>query len=190
MSAYFSDLVAQFTNPVTAIAQIFGFSCVILSYFIFRNISRKASLIIKVISDALWATHFFLLQQWTGGVLNCLNIFRGICFYQRGEKKWASGVWMPILFCTASVIGSVLGWTGPESLLPMAGSCLIIMGFWTTETGRLRRLNFFGLVFWMIYSVLILSVPAIVGNGLSMISIILTELRVNRQQRTKENTEC
>ena len=189
MSTYFSDLVAQFTNPVTAIAQIFGFSCVILSYLIFRNISRKSSLIIKMISDALWATHFFLLQQWTGGVLNCLNIFRGICFYQRGQKKWASGVWMPILFCTASVTGSVLGWTGPESLLAMAGSCLIIIGFWTTETGRLRKFNFAGLVFWMIYSIIILSVPAIIGNGLSLISIIITELRLMRQPRIQETNE-
>lgn len=183
MATFFSDLIAQFAHPVTAIAQILGFVCVIMSFLIFRNISRKASLTIKITSDFISGIHFFLLQQWTGGVLNFLNIFRGLCFYQRGQKKWAEGKWLPALFAVITIVGSILGWTGPESLLPMTGSCIIVLGFWNTDTRYLRRYNFVGVFLWMIYGIFSLSVSTILGNALAMISITITEVRILRQQK-------
>lgn len=187
METYFAELAAQFTRPVTAIAQVLGFIPIILGFFIFRNISRRTSIAIKAGSDFISAIHFLLLGQWTGCVINGINTLRGICFAQRGKYTWASGIWMPILFCAATVAGTCLGWTGPESLLPMIGSCLAVIGYWCKEPKHLRKFNFAGIFLWTIYGVITFSVPTVVGNIISLTSIVITELRMMRQKKEEDH---
>lgn len=178
MTAYFQELAAQFQHPVTAVAQILGFVPVVLGFFIFRNVSRRASITLKAVSDLLSAVHFFLLGELTGCAINCVNTARGICFAQKGKHRWASGIWMPVSFCAATVVSSILGWTGVFSLLPMAGSCLAVIGYWCTQPRNLRRFNFAGIFLWLIYGIVAFSLPTIVGNTISLISIVKTELAV------------
>lgn len=187
MESYFINLADQFTQPVTAIAQLLGFIPIILGYFIFRTNSRRTSITIKAVSDFVSVIHFFLLGQWTGCAINCVNIFRGICFSQRGRYSWASGIWMPVLFCAATAVGSLLSWTGLESLLPMLGTCLGVVGYWCQKPGHLRKFNFAGIFLWTIYGMITFSVPTVIGNVISLISIILTELRIKRQKKEENH---
>lgn len=187
MIAYFESLAAQFTNPVTAIAQCVGFVQMFLGFFVFRNISRRASISIKAVCDALAAIHFALLGQWTGCVVCGINVSRGLCFSQRGIRKWASGIYMPVIFCILTVGGSLLSWTGWESLLPMAGSCLAVIGYWCKDTGRLRLFNLGGISLWLIYSVITLSVSSILGNIVYICSILLTILRLARKNKETDH---
>lgn len=187
MLTYFQEVAAQFSHPVTAVAQILGFIPVILGYFIFRCQSRNACITVKAVSDALSAVHFLLLGQPTGSAINFVNTARGICFAQRGRFPWASGIHMPILFCLFTVICSCLNWTGPESLLAMSGTCLGVIGYWCKEPGHLRKFNFAGIFLWTVYGVITLSVPTVIGNVLSLVSIVLTELRVKRQMKEENH---
>jgi len=176
MTAYFEQLAASFTHPVTAIAQILGFVPVILGFFIFRNVSRRTSIVIKAVSDFLSAVHFLLLGAPTGCAINAVNTLRGICFAQKGRQKWADGIWMPILFCCATAVSTALSWAGLISLLPLFGSCLAVVGYWCSKPSHLRRFNFAGIFLWTIYGFITLSVPTIVGNTISLISIVKTEI--------------
>lgn len=180
MSAYLEALMAQFSHPVTAVAQALGLVPVVLGFFIFRNVKRNTSIFIKAVSDFLSAVHFFLLGEATGCVINCINTARGICFAQKGRRAWASGLWMPIGFCALTAVGSALGWTGWESLLPLLGSCLAVVGYWCAEPKLLRRFNFAGIFLWLIYGVITFSVPTMVGNVISLASILKTELTAKK----------
>ena len=177
MTEYFQSLAEQFTNPVTAIAQILGFVPLVLSWFIFRAKTRGASIALKAISDGFSAVHFFMLGQWTGCVINCINTARGALFSQKGRRKWASGLYLPIGFCAVTVGFSLLSWTGFESLLPMIGSCLAVVGYWQTSQKALRRYNFAGIFLWLIYGFITFSVPTVVGNIISLSSIAVSEIR-------------
>lgn len=183
MIRYFEELVGQFSHPVTAAAQILGLVPVVLGFFIFRNVKRNTSIAIKALSDFISAVHFLLLGQATGSIINFINTVRGILFAQKGKRPWASGIWMPIGFCVVTAVGSALGWTGLESLFPMLGSCLAVVGYWCKEPKHLRRFNFAGIFLWLIYGLITLSVPTIVGNIISLISIIRTELLVCRSKQ-------
>jgi len=187
MTAYFESLAAQFTNPVTAVAQSIGFIQMFLGFFVFRNISRRSSISIKAVCDGLASVHFALLGQWTGCTVCGINVARGICFSQRDIKKWASGIYMPILFLLLTVGGSLFGWTGWESLLPMLGSCLAVLGYWCRDTHYLRLFNLFGIGLWTVYSVITLSVSTVLGNMVYITSILLTMLRVAKNK--EENNE-
>lgn len=178
MAEYFQDLAQQFMNPYTAIAQIIGFIYVIIGFFAFRNISRTATLAIKALCDGMAVVHFAMLGLWTGAAVCTINVARGLCFAQKDRKKWASGIWMPILFCLLTIGGSLLGWTGWESLLPMVGSCLAVMGYWCKDTAKLRLFNLVGISMWVVYGVITLSISTILANSIYVISILLTMIRL------------
>ena len=186
MIQYFQELAQQFTHPVTAIAQCIGFVQVFLGFFVFRNVSRKTSIGIKSVCDGLAAVHFAMLGQWTGCVVCGINVGRGICFSQRGQRKWASGLYMPILFILLTIGGSLLGWTGWESLLPMAGSCLAVIGYWCKDTAKLRLFNLAGISLWLVYNVIVMSVSSVFSNVVYITSILLTILRLARENAKKE----
>ena len=185
MSQYFSELAAQFTNPVTAIAQILGFVPLVLSWLIFRAKSRVGSIALKSVSDGFSAVHFFLLGEWTGCVINCINTVRGILFYQKGRHAWANGLYLPVGFCLVTIGFSLLSWAGPKSLLPMLGSCLAVIGYWQKNQKRLRRYNFAGIFLWLIYGFITFSVPTVIGNIISLTSITVSEIR-DAQKEKKE----
>lgn len=177
---YFQEITNSFTHPVTAIAQVLGFIPVVLSFFIFRNISRRASISIKALSDFLSAIHLLLMGAYTGCVINFINTGRDICFAQKGKYPWASGIWMPFLFCGLIVGSSLLTWGGLLSLVPMVGSCLAVMGYWCNDPQKLRHFNFVGIFLWLVYGIATFSVPTIVGNTLSLISIVRTEIKCKK----------
>ena len=188
MTGYFEELARQFTNPVTAIAQILGFVPLFLSWFIFRARTRTASITLKSISDGFSAVHFFMLGEWTGCVINCINTARGALFSQKGKRAWASGIYLPIGFCLVTVGFSLLSWAGPKSLLPMIGSCLAVIGYWQSNQKWLRRYNFAGIFLWLIYGIITFSVPTVVGNTISLTSITVSESRDARNaKREKAN---
>ena len=180
MSAYLQEVAASFTHPVTAAAQLIGFVPVFMGFFIFRNVSRKTSIVLKAVSDFLSAVHFLLLGAPTGCAINFVNTARGICFAQKGKYPWASGIWVPVIFCLATTVSSILSWTGLISLLPLVGSCLAVIGYWCTDPRHLRRFNFAGIFLWLIYGVITLSVPTVVGNTISLSSIALTQWKTRK----------
>ncbi len=182
MIQYFEELAAQFQNPVTAVAQVLGLIPVLLGFFIFRNVRRNTSIVIKAVSDFLSAVHFLLLGEATGCAINFVNTFRGICFAQKGRHQWASGIWMPIAFCLFTTVSTLISWTGWESLLPLLGSCLAVVGYWCKKPRHLRRFNFAGIFLWTVYGVITLSVPTMVGNIISLTSIALTEIRTAQKK--------
>lgn len=185
ITQYFQDLMAQFTHPITAIAQIIGFVSIGLGFFVFRYNNRVTSLSFKAGADFLSVIHFALLGQTTGAVVCGVNTVRGICFAQKGRYKWASGIWMPLIFGLATVVSSVIGWTGWESLLPMVGSCIVVMGYWSQDLSKMRVLNFIGIFLWLIYGVLAMSVSTMLSNVVYLVSIVLTEIRVRKNKEER-----
>ena len=183
MKAYLQQLTSDFRDPVTAGAQILGLVMMLVGFFVFCFRDRRKIIGAKAVCDLGFAIHFFLLGQWTGGAVCTVNIFRGLLFSQRGRCRWADSPVLPAIFLLLTVASSLLAWTGPISLLPMVGSCLALIGYWCTDTGRLRKLNFAGIGLWLIYSVIILSVSSAINNLIYLISIIRTEIIVYKEKK-------
>ncbi len=176
-----SDLINQFSNPVTAIAQIIGFVPMVLSYFVFYFNNRKSIITTKAISDLLWTVHFLMLGAYSGAFTNIVCAIRGFIFAQRGKKKWASSIVVPIFFCLFTLSVTLVSWAGFKSLLPVVGSCLGLIGYWCNDPKNIRKFNFPGLVLWLIYGILTLSLSTIICNIVSITSIIITEIKVRKK---------
>ena len=183
MIEYFEEFARMFTQPRTAVAQILGFIPLILGFFVFYFRDRRKIIATKAGCDAMAASQYLLLFQWTGAAVCSVNVLRGIVFGQRGRRKWADSPVLPVIFLVLTVGSSLLTWTGPESLLPMFGSCLALLGYWCTDTGRLRKLNFAGITLWTIYSLITMTVFSVINNIVYLTSIIRTEIAVYKEKR-------
>ena len=181
--AYFQELANQFTNPITAFAQIMGFIPMFLGFFVFYFNDRKKILIIKVICDSMFVAHFCLLNQWTGAAVCIVNVGRGLLFAQRDRKPVFDMLWVPVLICSLTIGGSLLTWAGPMSLLPMFGSVIAAIGYWCNSTAHLRKFNFVGIALWLVYSTITMSVPSMLNNVINLISIIRTEIALCLHKR-------
>ena len=187
MTEYFRNLSQQFTDPYLAVAQIMGFVPMFLGFFVFYFNNRKRAIAIKAVCDALFTVHFIMLSQWTGAAVCAVNFLRGILFSQRGQNKYLSMLWVPVLICGLTVGGSLLTWAGPLSLLPMFGSVIAAVGYWCNNTDHLRKFNLVGVSLWLIYAVLTMSVSSMIGNTISIVSIIRTQIALWLRKRKEED---
>ncbi|MBQ8525763.1 MAG: YgjV family protein [Clostridia bacterium] len=174
-------LAAEFSDPVNAAAQIIGFIPMILAYFVFLFNDRRKVIAFKASSDLLWALHFLLLGELSGCVINSINVVRNIIFAQK-DKKWASSIAIPVVFCIITAVGALLSRSGLKSIFPLIGSCLAVMGFWCNEPRHIRKFNLPAVSLWLIYGLLTGSISTIICNIMSFVSILTAELRLIRNK--------
>ncbi len=172
-------------NSNNLIAQIIGFVPLTLSIFIFLQNSRKKIVILKGCSDFLWAVHFFVLGEFTGGIVNLVNTLRNVIFAHRG-KKWVDHAFIPILFCVFTLLSALPSFAGIKSLLPITGSCIAVVGFWQKNVNSLRIYNLVAVTLWLIYGFLVFSISTILCNLFSITSILISFIKKPAATETQE----
>ena len=159
------------TEPMKFIAQIVGIIPLCISYFMFLYTDLKKIITAKTVSDMLWALHFVLLGEVAGSITNVINIFRDIVFYHK-DKIRVNNRLIPILFCIITIVFTSLSGDGVRCIFPMVGSCLAVIGFWCSDSNKIRSFNFAALSLWLVYGIITCSISTIIGNCLGLFSII------------------
>ena len=90
------------------IGELIGAVAIVSSFFIYVSNNRKKIILVKGVSDVLWAVNSFLIGAFTGGMLNLIMVFREFVFYHRLDKKWAQHkIWLYV-FCMVCFVSPVL----------------------------------------------------------------------------------
>lgn len=123
------------------IVNLFGALGIIANMLVYQQRSGKNLLIVKLISDFLWATHYFLLSAHSAMAIAVIGIFREIVFYNQ-KKKWAkSKLWL-LFFLICSISSSILTWKSFFSVLPGIASFISVISFWKKNPRLSRYLAF------------------------------------------------
>ena len=155
---------------IPLIAQIFGWAstfCSVITY-IFR--SRRAILSAKVSADLTSVIHYFLLGAFTGGLMCAINVVRDILYYHR-DSKITSHILCPITFIALNLLSCAFSWLGWVSLLPAVGSSIGVIGLRMRNPVHIRIIMVFAIALWLIYGILIGSVPTVISNTFTLISL-------------------
>lgn len=192
MKLFFNKTVEFFTldpsEPISFIGQLIGFIPLILAFVTFSLSKRKHILISKTLSDLLSAVHFFLIGEVVGGAVCIVNTGRGFVFYNKG-KKWASGIYIPIIFSILTLLTTLIRWQGWYTLLPAVGSVLAVIGFWCNRPRLVKLFNLPAVTLWLIYSIMTESISATLINIISIITIISSTVIEIVRNRKSEKTE-
>ena len=180
MNVFIEKIIDFFTldtsDPMRFAGQLVGFIPLVIAFITFSLSKRKHILISKTISDLTSAIHFFLLGEIVGGAVCVVNTGRGVVFYNKG-KRWASGIYIPIVFCALTLLTTLLQWKGWYTLLPAIGSVLAVIGFWCNRPRLVKLFNLPAVSLWLVYSVITQSIAATLINVISIITILVSMIR-------------
>ena len=175
-------------DVVFIIGQIIGAVGVLINILIYQQKTRIRLLVCKLISDAVWATHFFVLGAYSGFAICAIAIVRELVFMNRVKHKWANHPVWPILFTLVILSSAVLTWKGPISILPAVASTTSLFSFWIGKPKVTRILCFPCSILMIIYDAFVLSYAGITNESLSLLSATIGLIRIDLMHRKHEET--
>ena len=170
----------------TDIAQWVGFFGVILNFIIFQQKDRKRLLLTKLCSDAVWGIHYFLLGAYAGCAVAMVGFLREIVFYNKIKLK--SKAWVA-LFVVVGVASALITQAGWYKIFPAIASALSVICFWQNKTSNSRLLALPVSACMMTYSFISGSVAGVINEIITIISVIIGILIIDRKKKLNKESE-
>ena len=162
-------------TPKIVIAYIFSIIAMISVFIMGQQKGKNKLLIFKLVSDACWAIHYFLLGAIGGVIPNFVGVFRDIAFSKREKNKFFSGVYMPVFFIAVNFIIGVFTFSQPINILPICASALATISLWISKPKFVKILLLPVFILFLVYDLLIrpISYVGIINQTVGIISIII-----------------
>lgn len=156
-------------------AQAVGLIAVTISLTIFQSNNRSHMLKLGMLASLFYAIHFLLLGAVTGAVMNLIGGTRSFVFFKfnTGKKRWD----VLIIFIVLAVVGTIMTWQGPISLLAMGGSIGSSFAFWHTKPRHIRRWALLVPPLWFTYDAISGSIPGMLIEVIILCSNLVGEYR-------------
>lgn len=158
------------------LAFIVGALGVVANIFIYQQKGSKRLLLFKLVSDFLWALHYFLLNAYAAMAIALIGIFRESVFLNQ-DKKWAKSKWWLVLFLVCSVVSAIFTWKNIFSILPAIASVLSVISFWKNHPNLTRYLAFPISLCMLAYDVTCYSYAGIINEIFTLVSATIGMLR-------------
>jgi hypothetical protein len=159
------------------IAWIFGLGAMVALFSIYQQTSRKRLLCSKLCADVCWVVHYFCLGGYGGMVPNFVGIFRELVFVQRDKKRWASGVWVPIIFILINWGIGISTFSRPINILPIAASTFVTVSLWLRRPRLTKLISVPVSLTFLVYDILIGSYIGVVNESIAILSIFLSFIK-------------
>ncbi len=151
-----------------------GIIALVLCIIPFQFKRHKNIVLCKMASEILFAVQYFLIgpEAYTGAWLDLLSGGRNFLFYKLVEKKKST---LPvILVFSALMIGlGVYSWSGWLSLLPILAKVITTVSYGMKNERLLRFITLPSCVLWVIYNITVGGWEAMIGDTLSLVSILI-----------------
>ena len=166
------------------ITMLFGTLGVVVNILIYQQKSGKNLLAFKLISDVLWALHYFFMNAYTAMCISLIAIVRELVFLKQSNSGTQKRTWL-IVFLLCGSASAVVTWKGLSSILPALASAISIFSFWrgNPRLSRILALPVSGCM--MSYDFTCGSVMGIVNESLTLISATAGVIRFRRKQYSR-----
>ncbi|MBR5236903.1 MAG: YgjV family protein [Clostridia bacterium] len=164
------------------IAQILGIFGFILSVLTYQQNTHKRIVAVQLAAGICFTTHFYLIEAYTGALLNAIGVLRSLVYLFK-DKKWAaSNLWIVFfsLLCTGACIYT---WSGVLSLLPAIAMIFTSVAFGVNNPKLTRQLSFPSSPLWLIYNLINRSYGGVLTEVFNIVSILVGMLRFDRKKK-------
>lgn len=152
--------------------RITGIIGLVLGVLAFQSNKHKGIVMAKLGSEAAFTIQYFLLDAYTGSIMNLVGVVRNFIFYRLVEKNKSTKVAMWI-FCGVYVLSAIITWEGPQSLLPLVGKLCSTVAYSIKNTRYIRIINIPTLTMWIIYNCTCGAWEALAADSISLISVLI-----------------
>ena len=142
--------------------------------------TREQMLWCQAIIHAAMTTHFYLLGAPAGSLMNALGLGQTLAAIPLGTRPGFKKVYIAYL----PVIGAglVYTWNGYESLLPALALAILSLARYQTNVMRFRVMIIGTILSWLVYDVLVMSIP---GLMLDAGSLVMSIAMIRREKRLR-----
>ena len=167
------------------VGQAFGVLAVILGFISYQMKTAKGLLILQSSVSVAFFIHYLLLGAPSGCVLNAVCLIRNIAYYFR-DKKFLSGVWVPIVFAVLMAALGFWSWQGWYSLFVIAGLVIntIAIRFRNPQIIRASILISSPLV--IVYDAIVSSYGGIVYETVAIVSAAIGLVRTAVREKAEK----
>ena len=178
-----------------AITQSIGFLSMAFNIFSYQNKNQRAVILFQLFGGILFAMHFWMLGAVVGALMNAIAVIRAIVFIFK-ERLRADHIAWTVGFIAVFLISYVLTFTvfGKEptpvnfllEFLPVIGMTALTIGFRRRDAKAIRQFGLISSPAWLIYNIANFSIGAICCEVISLISIAVGMVRLDRNVSENE----
>jgi len=165
--------------------QIIGIIAFCLSAWSFQQNEHKRIVLLQLLANLCFVIHFYLMEAYTGALLNLIAALLSIVFVCKNQRWAASNLWL-VFFSLICVAAGIFTWQGPSSIMPMVGMILTTVAFGINNPKLTRLIAFPSSPLWLIYNILHRSYGGALTEVFSMTSIVIGMLRFDRRGQDKK----
>ena len=174
------------------IAQVIGIFAMVFNLLSYQQKTRNKAIIFQFFGTTLFTVNFLMLGAMVGGLLNLVGAVRAIIFINK-EKLRADHIAWQIGFVIVYFASYILTFTvfGKEptvfnfiiEFLPLIGMIATTISYRFTDAKAIRRFGLISSPAWLVYNIANMAVGAILCEVLSLGSIIIGIIRLDRKNK-------
>ncbi|OEJ67742.1 YgjV family protein [Magnetovibrio blakemorei] len=147
-------------------ANLVGIVCVALGATWPLYKTRSSLLWAQVAVHGAFSLHFYLLEAFTGSIMNALGGVQAISAIPLGTRPGFKIIYLLSLPLIA--LGAYLTWQGWPSVFSSLALALFSLARYQSTILPLRLLMMLGIVCWTVHDVLVMSIPGLSADALSL----------------------
>ncbi|MBO5354901.1 MAG: YgjV family protein [Clostridia bacterium] len=167
------------------VGELVGFLAVTTGFVMFQQKRKKNVLVLKIVCDVLWSTHFLLLGAFSGMAISLVGCLRDTTFLLTGgDKSKRRALWL-LAFLSINVTCVCLTWKSVWSVCSLISGILSTIAFWSDSPTRTKIISLVVCCSQITYAIAVGSLAAVFNETIAVISIVLFFVRIKKAQKPK-----
>lgn len=171
----------------TVLIQGIGFLGIACSVLAFQHKQYRRLVGLRAATELFFGIQYLLLGAYSGAAADFLGCFRNWVFLDCDRKGKPLKVWR-FLFCIIFVGVSVLTWAGPKSLLSAVAKVASTIAYGSSNPRLIRLITLCSSGCWLIYNSLVFSIAGVLGEVITLSSVIIGIIRFDVLGRSEIKT--
>ena len=175
------------------IAQAIGIAAMCFNLFSYQQKTRKGAIFCQLFGTILFTANFLMLGAVVGGIMNLIGAIRAVIFINKEKLKadhiaWFIGftaIYLASYAATFTVLGKeATAFNLIIEFLPVIGMIATTQSYRLSDAKAIRKYGLISSPVWLVYNIANFSVGAIICEVLSLGSIILGMVRLDRKNNS------
>lgn len=158
------------------LVQGIGFLGVACSVLAFQYKQYRQLVGLRAATELFFGIQYLLLGAYSGAAVDFLGCFRNWVFLSCNRREKSLRPWR-ILFSVIFVGVALLPWDGPKSLLSAVAKVASTVAYGSSNPRLIRFITLCSSSCWLIYNFAVFSIAGVLGEVLTLTSVLIGILR-------------
>ena len=167
------------------LSQIFALTATILNLYAIQRKKKEQLLKYNAVAAFCGVFHYLFLGAWSGVATKIVGTTRNSVAAYEAYKHKISKVW-PIIFITFYIVGGIITYSSPLSILPIIAAVTYTMAIYLGDASTIRRVAVFTSTLWLIYDICVFSIVGTLAEIVFIIDALVAIWRYRKHKKKRK----